>query len=187
MVQHESVVDKSVREMFGEYSVEVMNFSKMPIPWVGWIGKLIRGRKYMLPKMHRAVWFYNGAGSRIKIDAENYSGKDVYHLFDTEQGFGEMERGTFSYLSPWHLKGRYQEVENEVGYLGWVKAAIRFPLYVYAEACCRLGLLRRHSGLYCSAVDRKRRRLGISGASDLQRWNVEALPAGLVSRITPSV
>jgi len=142
VVQSETVLDKSVVNMFGEYSIKVMNLSKIKMPFVGWIGKLTRGRPFMLPKVHKATWFYNGSGSSLKQDTRSYTGKDVYHLFDTEQGFGHLdERGTYSFLSPWHLKGRYASEQRSSKSCFRLVLLLKFPLYVYCEALRSWGLL----------------------------------------------
>ena len=152
LIQAEDALDGSVRKMFGEYSIRVMNMAKIAVPLIGWLGKMRQnGQPFRLPKIHRAVWFYNGAGSAIYHGADNYTGKDVYHMFDTEQGFGEGVEGPFSYLSPWHLKGRYEQKKEGVTWRKLIKALPRLPVVAVAELGVRLGLLQRWGSSYLPA------------------------------------
>lgn len=166
IAQHEDVLDKSVRQMFGEYSIRVMNLNKISVPVVGRFGRLFgNGEPWRLPKIHKATWYYNGSSAKVVYQTDSYTGKDVYHMFDTEQGYSEQEdRGTFSYLSPWHLHGRYETPKRSIPWGLIARACYKWPLYIVAREAERLGWLQR-SGLRFYPTQRSQRNTKTSAVS----------------------
>ncbi len=117
VVQNISMIDKQVREGLAEYQVKCIRADKIKLPIVGtFLGK--RGR---LPKFHIANTSMTDVPG-IVIDREWFQGKDLHAGYDTLQIFRDWVRdpadprfaaepngGPYSYLSPWHVKGRHDQ------------------------------------------------------------------------------
>lgn len=117
IVQHLDMIDKQVRAGLAEYQVRCIRADKIKIPIVGtFLGK--RGR---LPKFHIANTSMTDVPG-VTIDREWFSGKDLHDGYDTLQVFrdwvrdpkdaryaSELYAGPYSYLSPWHVKGRHDQ------------------------------------------------------------------------------
>ncbi|MET3177094.1 UNVERIFIED_ORG: hypothetical protein ABIC43_000233 [Variovorax guangxiensis] len=104
IVQHADMIDKQVRMALAEYMVKCIRADKIRIPIVGaFLGK--RGR---LPRMHIAkISLADVPG--VTVDQEWFRGDHLHAAYDTRQIFKDDPEGApFSYLSAWHLKGRYQ-------------------------------------------------------------------------------
>ncbi len=95
-VQSFEVVDSQARQLIGEHVVNCYAGKKLPI---------IR----LLPfKFHLGTVYYMLDGGKQKVDTWLYKADRYYKLYDTRQIFSPFyAHGIYSYLSPWHLKGRY--------------------------------------------------------------------------------
>lgn len=128
IVQNVSMVDKQVREALAEYLVKCIRADKIRIPVVGrMLGK--RGR---LPRFHIAqITMADVPG--VQVDREFFRNDDLQPAYDTRQIFRDWIRdpshpgfaaekfaGPFSYLSPWHLKGRFEPQTKKRGFLSFV-------------------------------------------------------------------
>jgi len=104
-------IDKQVREALVEYLVVCRRLDRLKIPFVGGLlsflsGGLIKG---MMPKLHFAIVRYGTSPDAVIADRWVYLGRDLYDAYDTRQVFSpRYASGLYSYLTPWHLKGRYQ-------------------------------------------------------------------------------
>jgi len=114
-VQNLDIVDKQVRVAVAEYLVKCINAEKIKIPVVG----QMLGKRGTLPKFHIAVTTMADVPG-VKIDTEFFKNNDIQTGYDTLQEFRDWVRdprdeafheelyaGPYSYLSPWHLKGRF--------------------------------------------------------------------------------
>jgi hypothetical protein len=115
IVQSLDMVDKQVRVGVAEYLVKCVRLDKVRIPVIG----RVLGKKGTLPRFHIANITLSDVPG-VKIDSEYYRADDVHSAYDTRQIFRDWVRdpvnpafhsetyvGPFSYLSPWHLKGRF--------------------------------------------------------------------------------
>lgn len=118
MAQDVEMIDKQVRQAVCEYSVKCINMENIKIPVIGHF----LGNKGKLPRMHLAQVSLTDV-SGVQIDREFYRADDIQNGYDTEQVFRKWARepsdagfkeevymGPFSYLSPWHIKGRFETV-----------------------------------------------------------------------------
>jgi len=114
IVQNQSMLDKQVRDALLEYLVTCKRLDKVRVPFFGIIGRVLTlgawdGR---IGRVHLGVVAY-AAGSVVLsnaliVDRWFYRGTDLFKAYDTEQVFSSRyAHGLFSYLSPWHLVGRY--------------------------------------------------------------------------------
>lgn len=101
-------LDKQFRESLADHHVPCRRLDKIRIPFIGPLTKHLFGFELRPPKVHVAKVIY-GIGEREAIlsDRWTYRARDLYPTYDTEQEFSEdYEHAIFSYLSPWHIKGR---------------------------------------------------------------------------------
>lgn len=103
IVQHADMIDKQVRTALAEYMIRCVRADKIRIPIVG----QFLGKKGRLPRMHIAkISLADVPG--VTIDQEWFRGDYLHAGYDTRQIFKDDPEGApFSYLSAWHLKGRF--------------------------------------------------------------------------------
>jgi hypothetical protein len=106
--QNPTQIDKQVREALVELSVSCKRLDKARIPFIGSLTKMLFGYEVRFPKIHVATVRYGMDQTALVSDRWTYRGHDLYDAYDTRQVFNpNYSDGLFSYLSPWHLKGRY--------------------------------------------------------------------------------
>lgn len=115
IVQSLDMVDKQVRVGVAEYLVKCIRLDKVRIPVIG----RMLGKHGKMPRFHIAnISLADVPG--VKVDTEYYRADDVHSAYDTRQIFRDWARdpkteafhtetfvGPFSYLSAWHMKGRF--------------------------------------------------------------------------------
>lgn len=110
------MIDRQVREGLVEYIVKLIRGDKIRIPVIG----------FLLGKMGKMKGLHIANTSLVEmpgfvVDRDWFRGKDLHKGYDTLQVFREWVRnptdsrfaaetyaGPYSYLSAWHLKGRYE-------------------------------------------------------------------------------
>lgn len=108
-------LDKQFRESLADHHVSCRRTDKMRIPFLGVISKNLLGVEIRMPKIHVAAVKYGMDRQAILSDRWTYRGIDLYKGYDTEQVFDESYAdGIYSYLSPWHLKGRYGKLPRKI-------------------------------------------------------------------------
>lgn len=102
-------VDKQMRESFVEFVVRHTRFDKVKIPFVGGILSALFGKRAgYFPKFHTAITRIGVNPQDLKTDSAMFAGKEIEACYDTRQVFqADYPHGTFSVLSPWHMKGRF--------------------------------------------------------------------------------
>lgn len=104
-------LDTQIREDIIDYEVRCFNIATLHIPIVSSIIKMFTGKAYIkFPKWMRwhTAKFKNLETGMID-SVHRYTGRDVYNLYDTEQVIDrDYPHAIYSYLTPWHLVGRYQ-------------------------------------------------------------------------------
>lgn len=107
IVQNENMLDKQIREAFGEHLVICKRSDRMSIPFVSSITKLL-GFELRPPKIHVGVVRYGLRSTDPVVDRWMYRAHNLYAAYNTEQKFDrETSPGLFSYLPPYTIKGRY--------------------------------------------------------------------------------
>lgn len=108
-----------------QFVVRCRRIGDYAVPVLSPIFKLFFGRTLTLPNGHIAV-VRNGADyNALVADRWMYRGDDLFKAYNTRQIF--MPRDStdavmlYSYLSPWHLKGRYQIVKDFKYWNNWLK------------------------------------------------------------------
>lgn len=108
--QNPGQIDKQVRESLVELSVSCRRLDKLRIPFLGPISKHLFGFEIRAPKIHVATVRYGLDQHALVNDRWTYRGVNLYDCYDTRQVFREdYSDGTWSYLPPWHIKGRHME------------------------------------------------------------------------------
>jgi len=115
IVQNVDMIDKQVRVGLAEYLVKCIRADKIRIPVVG----MLLGKAGTLPRFHIAQTSMADVPG-VQVDREMFRGDDLHLAYDTRQIFRDWARnpadngfkaeklaGPFSYLSAWHIKGRF--------------------------------------------------------------------------------
>jgi len=126
IIQDIDSLDKQVRQSLIEYHVQVMRLDKVKIPFVSSLGQLLTLGFWdgYMPRIHVGVCRYIvGGGARPPItDRWIFRGVDLYDGYDTEQVISaDYDRGIYSYLTPWHVKGRYEPPSAWQRFRAWVR------------------------------------------------------------------
>lgn len=115
--------------------------SKVDKIYVPIISGLIRTATGKTPRFPKWARYHKVKTTNIKHGGlegiDRHYGTDLYNKYDTDQIFdGEYPHGTFCYLTPWHLVGRYQDQVKLFTLTNLVKlvsAPITIPLAFVAE------------------------------------------------------
>lgn len=108
--QNPAQIDKQVRESLVELSVSCKRLDKIRVPFIGVLTKHLFGFELRAPKIHIATVRYGLDRDALINDRWTYRGRDLYQCYDTRQVFkDDYTEGVFSYLSPWHVKGRFMD------------------------------------------------------------------------------
>lgn len=108
IVQDVAMLDKQIRDAFGEHLVTCKRMDRMPIPVVGGFLSKILGSSLRMPKVHLGVVRYGLAKNDLVVDRWIYRGTDLYSAYDTEQRFDRSTSpALFSYLPPYTVKGQF--------------------------------------------------------------------------------
>jgi hypothetical protein len=121
-------LDKQFRNALADHQVNCRRLDKVRVPFLGPLTKHILGKEIRPPKVHVAGVRYGMEHNAMKSDTWAYRGHDLYEAYDTEQVFdSEYPHGIYSYLSPWHLKGRFEPKKFKLS--EWVRAVVKddFP------------------------------------------------------------
>lgn len=147
IVQNQSMLDKQVRDALLEYLVTCKRLDKVRVPFFGIIGKVLTMGAWdgRIGRVHLGVVAY-AAGSVVLsnaliVDRWFYRGVELFKAYDTEQVFSSRyAHGVYSYLSPWHVVGRYLEAKKpfwERLFPAMVRPKLK-PKHRLAEALRRL-------------------------------------------------
>lgn len=105
IVQSAAMLDKQIRDSFGEHLVVCKRFDRLSIPFVGMWFKFI-GLPIKPPKIHVGIVRYGMSASDPIVDRWFYRGTKLYASYDTEQVFNrDTSPAINSYLSPYAVKG----------------------------------------------------------------------------------
>lgn len=105
IAQSETMLDKQIRDSFGEHLVICKRLDRMSVPFVGWLFRLL-GFNITMPKIHVGIVRYGLAKSDLVVARWMYRARDLYSAYDTEQVFSsDTSPALYSYLSPYSLKG----------------------------------------------------------------------------------
>lgn len=135
IVQNLDMIDKQVRQGLAEYVVKCLRADKIKLPVVG----SLLGKMGKMPKFHIANMSMADIPG-VVIDRDWFKGSDLHAAYDTLQIFRTWHRdpsdprfaeekyvGPFSYLSAWHLKGRFVQVVEKISLMQRVLSKILKP------------------------------------------------------------
>lgn len=109
IVQSEAMLDKQIRDAFGEHLVVCKRMDRLAIPFISPFFKLL-GVDLRPPKLHVGIVRYGLSKSDPVVDRWVYRGHDLYAAYNTEQIFDAgTSPGLHSVLSPYHVKGRIMD------------------------------------------------------------------------------
>jgi len=108
IVQDVSMLDKQIRDSFGEHLVICKRMDRMPVPVVGGFLSKLFSTSLRMPKIHLGVVRYGLEKNALVVDRWVYRGTGLYAAFDTEQIFdSSTSPALFSYLPPYVVKGQF--------------------------------------------------------------------------------
>lgn len=111
IAQHPSLIDKQVREALVEFHAVCRRLDRLKIPFIGGLLKLASGGLLSgkLPKIHIAIVRYGATATALVAERWVYRAHGIYQAYDTRQVFSpDYPHGLYSYLTPWHLVGRFR-------------------------------------------------------------------------------
>ena len=129
LVQDISLIDKQAREALAEHVVWCRRLDRMPIPFLSPLIKLFTGYRLLFPRIHFAIVKYGDTVQHLTVDRWVYRGSSLYSAYDTKQIFIDDGNGIYSYLSPWHLRGRYAK---KIDFYLFFSVAFRLLLFPYS-------------------------------------------------------
>ena len=116
IVQDVNMIDKQVRQGLAEYLIKCLRADKLKLPVIG----AVMGKRGRVPRFHIAnITMADVPG--VVIDRDWFRNDDIQQGYDTLQVFRDWVRdpgdpryaeeifaGPFTYLSAWHIKGRFE-------------------------------------------------------------------------------
>ena len=109
IIQDIKLLDSQAREALAEHTAFCRRLDRVQIPVIGALFKAITGYRLTGPKLHVAKVVYGTSHDDLVADRHVYKGTGLYSCYDTKQLFlSDYPHGVFSYLTPWHTRGRYQ-------------------------------------------------------------------------------
>ena len=107
IAQHQSLLDKQLRDALFEFHGLCKRLDKVAIPFLTSFAKIFEV-KLRPPKVHIAIIRYGLSADAPIADRWMYRGHALYQAYDTNQVINPLgSPGLHSLLTPWHLKGRY--------------------------------------------------------------------------------
>ena len=107
LVQDISIVDKQARETLAEFVVYCKRLDRVSIPLVTFLFR-VAGFKVTFPKVHLAIVKYGYAQSSPVVERWLYTGRNLYHAYDTKQAFSNYyENSVYQVLPPYYSHYRY--------------------------------------------------------------------------------
>lgn len=107
IVQSPNMLDKQIREAFGEHLVSCKRMDRLSFPFIGPLLRVL-GLNIRPPKVHVGVVRYGLGPNDPVVDRWLYRARNLYQAYDTEQKFDkDTSPGLSCYLPPYTLKGRY--------------------------------------------------------------------------------
>ncbi len=110
--QHQKQLDSSVRDALVDFHGQLRRLDKVRVPFIGAIYKHFFGKGLYFPKIHVATLFYGFDRNAPIFDKWWFRGKRYYTAYDTTQKISAVtgQDAPYSYLSAWHLRGRYMSL-----------------------------------------------------------------------------
>lgn len=124
IAQHIDQVDKQLRVSVIEYSATCRRLDRMQVPVITPLLKFLTFGMVAikLPKLHIATVRYGCDSGSPVAERWVYQGGDLYHAYDTRQVFSPLyASGLYSFLSPWHIKGRFTRPNLWNRFLAWCR------------------------------------------------------------------
>jgi hypothetical protein len=122
IIQDIKLLDSQARDALAEHTAFCRRLDRVQIPLIGALFKAVTGFRLRGPKLHVAKVVYGTSQDDLVSDRHVYKGTGLYDCYDTKQLFlNDYSHGCFSYLTPWHIRGRYQVPRNLEFYMRMTK------------------------------------------------------------------
>jgi len=110
--QHPKLLDGAIRDSLIDIHGVTKRLDKVMVPLLGPLVKFFTGKPLKFPKIHVTHFFYGFGQNAPTFDKWKFFGKDLYDAYNSFQIIdGNLgNQNLYSYLSPYHLRGRYMSV-----------------------------------------------------------------------------
>lgn len=110
--QHPKLLDGAIRDSLIDIHGVTKRLDKVMVPFIGPLVKFFTGKPLKFPKIHVTHFFYGFGQNAPTFDKWKFFGKDLYDCYNSFQVIdgNNGNQNIFSYLSPYHLRGRYMSV-----------------------------------------------------------------------------
>jgi hypothetical protein len=107
--QHARMLDAQIRDALCDIHGICKRTDKIAIPFVSWFMRTYFNKKVMMPKFHVAIFYYGFYQGAPRSYFDIFKGETLYGGYDTTQKINAISGNQylFTYLSAWHLCGRY--------------------------------------------------------------------------------
>lgn len=129
-IQSLESMDAQARRSVISHEMRAVKINTVHVPILSSIIKELTGQRY--PQFPKWLRYHKAKTTNLETDhtedVTRYRGTDLYRLYNTLQTYSpSYPHGTFTYLTPWHLKGRY--MGPKLGFKFWMRQMLRLPLY----------------------------------------------------------
>jgi hypothetical protein len=142
IIQNIEILDKQARDCLAEFTVFCRRMDNLSIPVIGQLWKFATGKRLTLPRVHLGIVKYGTNPQSLTADRWVYRGNDLFDFYDTRQVFLSDSCGMYSYLTPWHLVGRYLPSLDRWRYIKYL-ALLPLRLAAYSTLLLAAGVLGR--------------------------------------------
>lgn len=142
-------LDKDVKVSLIDFRVRASKMDNIRIPVISpLLKKLLGVRRLRWPKWMRyhVARMYN-TETDLLDDVHRFFGSDLHKLYDTKQVYSATyPHGSYCYLTPWHLKGRYLPPKKSLQWLimQGLRLLPRLPLYAAIVLACAFSASSKH-------------------------------------------
>ncbi|MFM5271781.1 zonular occludens toxin domain-containing protein [Aeromonas veronii] len=136
-IQSLESMDAQARRSVISHEMRAVKINTVHIPIISGVIKELTGKRY--PQFPKWMRYHKATTTNLETghteDITRYRGADLYKLYDTLQTFSpNYPHGTFTYLTPWHLVGRYMKPKRGIKF--WLRQMLRLPLYAAVALSC---------------------------------------------------
>lgn len=136
-IQSLESMDAQARRSVISHEMRAVKINTVHIPILSAVIKELTGQRY--PQFPKFMRYHKATTTNVETghteDITRYRGADLYKLYNTLQTYSpNYPHGTFTYLTPWHLVGRYLPPQRGIKF--WLRQLLRLPVYLSVIAAC---------------------------------------------------
>ena len=138
-IQSLESMDAQARRSVISHEMRAVKINTVHVPIISAVIKELTGQRY--PQFPKWMRYHKATTTNLETghteDITRYRGADLYKLYNTLQTYSQhYPHGSYSYLTPWHLVGRYLPPKR--GFKYWARQLLRMPVYAAVAVSCML-------------------------------------------------